>query len=142
MNDTLVTDTGEDIVGIYFVCKNTYYAYRGDKIPAALALLTKADEVVTYNGNHYDLEQLRKFAGLPNDHAFQLNGVHTDMREIIWSKRIWGKCLTDTFFEHFTEVPGFPDSYEGRNERDCYMTFKLWELWKKGKLSTLDGHSA
>ena len=30
------------------------------------------------------------------------------------------------------EPPTFPDSHVGDNERDCYMTFKLWELWKAG----------
>jgi hypothetical protein len=33
----------------------------------------------------------------------------------------------------------FPDTHEGSNERDVFMTLKLWELWKQGKLKILDG---
>jgi hypothetical protein len=35
----------------------------------------------------------------------------------------------------------FADTYEGSNECDVYMTFKLWELWKLGRTKILDGHA-
>src|SRR5258705_8819782 len=35
-------------------------------------------------------------------------------------------------------IPPFPDTYEGSAERDCYMTFKLWGLWKQNKLKGHD----
>ncbi len=60
-----------------------------------------------------------------------INGIHTDMRSICWSDRIWGSNLQGT-------IPPFPDTYEGSAERDCYMTFKLWELWKQNKLKGHD----
>ena len=139
MINTLVTDTGDDIVGIFSVRKKAYKAYRGDKISIALALLTDADEVVTYNGNHADLKQLGKFARLADNQALPLKGVHTDMREIVWSERIWGRNLSCTYHIHFKKIPTFPDTHEGSNERDVYMTLKLWKLWKASKLKILDG---
>ena len=45
---------------------------------------------------------------------------------------------------HFNDCPNFPfgrsdsklcDDYEGSNQRDVYMTLKLWELWREGKLN-------
>ena len=63
------------------------------------------------------------------------------MRSICWSDRIWGKNLVDTYFIHYSEVPDFADTYEGHNERDVYMTFKLWESWKEGRLKVLDGQT-
>jgi hypothetical protein len=90
-------------------------------------------------GKRYDLERLGKFAGLMVD--LPLKGIHTDMRSVIWSDRILGGNLYDTYAMHFATPPSFRDTYEGHNERDVYMTFKLWELWKQGKLKKLDGHN-
>jgi len=136
---TVVVDTGQDIVGILSSGEATYTAYRGTSIATAIQRIQEADEVVTYNGKNYDLGELGKFAGLPAGQGLSLNGVHTDMRSICWSDRIWGKCLRDTYFMHFTELPKFPDTHEGSNNSDVYMTFKLWELWKRDQLKVLDG---
>lgn len=135
---TLVVDTGQNLVGILTVEDNRYVPYRGDAIASAIQLIQTADEVVTYNGKNHDLEKLGAFAGIVGD--LPLNGVHTDMRSVCWSDRIWGSWLPGTYSRHFAECPTFPDTHEGSNERDCYMTFKLWELWKQGKLKILDGN--
>ncbi|MGH8279672.1 MAG: ribonuclease H-like domain-containing protein [Gammaproteobacteria bacterium] len=137
----MVIDTGEEIIGIYSASNHTYTPYRGRRISLALKRIAKTSEVVTYNGKHYDLAQLGHFAGLPEGDEYPLNGTHTDMREIIWSERIWGKCLRDTYIEHFMQLPEFPSTYEGSNEADCYMTYMLWRLWKQGELKILDGQS-
>ena len=135
---TLVVDTGMDIVGIFSVEENRYVAYRGDAIQSAIQMIEAADEVVTYNGNNRDLRDLGTFAGLSVD--LPLKGSHTDMRSICWSDRIWGSDLVTTYAKHFGSCPRFPDTHEGSNERDCFMTFKLWELWKLGTLKIVDGH--
>jgi hypothetical protein len=136
----LVIDTGEDIVGIYSVEEGKYVPYRGRAISSAIQRIETAEEVVTYNGRHYDLEELGKFAGLPAGEKLSLKGVHTDMRIVCWSDRIWGSSLHNTYSMHFSDDhPSFPYTYEGSNESDVYMTFKLWELWKQGRLRILDG---
>jgi hypothetical protein len=134
---TLVIDTGQDIVGIFSVEEKQYIPYRGDAILFAIHRIETADEVVTYNGNNRDLEDMGKFAGVSGD--LPLKGVHIDIRSICWSDRIWGSDLSSTYFKHFKVCRSFPDTYEGSNERDVYMTFKLWELWKQGNIKILDG---
>jgi hypothetical protein len=139
MRMTLVIDTGQDIVGIYSVADRKYKPYRGKRIVEALERIKRASEVVTYNGASRDFLDLAAFAGLMTGERFPIAGTHIDMREVCWSARIWGSNLTNTYSMHFPECPTFPDTYEGSNERDVYMTFRLWELWKQGKLKVLDG---
>ncbi len=134
---TLVIDTGQDIVGIFSIKSRRYVAYRGHAITRALRRLQNAKEIVTYNGKNRDLKDLGKFAGLTGD--LPLKGIHTDMRSVCWSDRIWGSDLRSTYAMHFNTCPNFSDTYEGSNERDVYMTFKLWQLWKCNKLKVVDG---
>ncbi len=135
---TLVVDTGQDIVGIFSVQSRCFAFYRGQSIARAIRRLQSAHEVITYNGKNYDLEELAKFAGLSGD--LPLNGVHSDMRSICWSDRIWGRDLVSTYKMHLGDCPTFPDTHEGSVERDCYMTFKLWQLWKRDQLKIMDGN--
>ena len=135
---TVVIDTGQNIVGVFSVEEKNFRAYLGNDIVAAIRLIETADEVVTYNGKLYDLENLGKFAGLPGN--LPLKGTHTDLRSICWSDRILGSNLGFTYGEHFDDCPSFDDTYEGSAERDVYMTFKLWERWKQGPLKILDGN--
>jgi hypothetical protein len=134
---TLVVDTGQNLVGVFFVEENRYVPYRGNAITEAVKLIQAADEIVTYNGKDYDLEKLGEFVGIVGD--LPLGGVHSDMRSICWSDRIRGSNPQGTYDRHFAQIPVFPDTHQGSAERDCYMTFKLWELWKQGKLKILDG---
>ena len=50
MTETLVIDTGQDIVGIFSVEDDAYTPYRGADISTALQRIQSADEIVTYNG--------------------------------------------------------------------------------------------
>jgi hypothetical protein len=141
---TLIIDTGMDIVGIFSVEDDRYTSYRGDAIASAITRIEAADEIVTYNGSVHDgwsdLVELEKLSGKPNRLSFK--GTHADMRRICWSDRIWGCSLSNTYTKHFADCPKFSDTHEGSNERDVYMTFKLWELWKQGKLKIIDGNEA
>jgi uncharacterized protein YprB with RNaseH-like and TPR domain len=138
--DTLVIDTGDDIVGVYSVGDSQFKPYRGAAIVGALARIEDAAEVITYNGGRYDLEKLAKFARSIGV-SFTLKGKHTDMREICWSPRILGTSLVDTFKQQFGRPPRrFPDTYEGNCECDVDMTYRLWYAWKEGTLRILDGH--
>jgi hypothetical protein len=138
---TLVIDAGQNIVGVYAVEESEYIGYRGSRIAEALRRVQNANEVITYNGEMYDLEQLGKFAGL--DGELPLRGKHIDMRRMIWEP-IVGSSLIRTYDRHFKDCPDFPfgrresddcDEYEGSNQRDVYMTLKLWECWKDKKLN-------
>jgi hypothetical protein len=138
MATTLVIDTGVDIVGVYSVADGVYTPYRGPSIRQAIARIQQADVVVTYNGNRYDLQELAGFAGLEAGKQLQMRGKHVDMREVCWPG-ILGSNLSRTYSRHLTDVPAFPDTYEGSNQLDVYMTFKLWELWELGKLKDIHG---
>lgn len=136
----LVIDTGQSIVGVYSVEDGGYIGYRGSRISEAIERVQNADEVITYNGEMYDLEQLGKFAGIVGD--LPIKGKHIDMQRIVWDP-IVGSSLIKTYERHFKDCPDFPfgrggsgdcDDYEGSNQRDVYMTFKLWELWTEKKL--------
>lgn len=137
---TLVIDAGQSIVGVYSVEDREYIGYRGSRISEALERVQNADEVITYNGEMYDLEQLGRFAGIVDD--LPIKGKHIDMQRMIWEP-IVGSSLIRTYGMHFKDCPDFPfgrrdsddcDDYEGSNQRDVYMTLKLWELWKEKKL--------
>jgi hypothetical protein len=136
---TLVVDTGQTIIGVFCVEDGIYIPYRDGAFALAIQRIADADEVVTYNGKNHDLIELGKFAGLAGRQSLPVKGVHTDMRSVCWSDRIWGASLRSTYEMHFSETPDFPDTYEGANEYDVYMTFKLWELLKQGRLKVLDG---
>ena len=62
------------------------------------------------------------------------------MSSVCWSDRIRGSSLENTYKIQFGACPEFPDTHEGSNQRDVYMTFKLWEAWKQGTLRIIDGH--
>jgi len=139
--DTLVIDTGDDIVGVYSVGDRQFKPYRGVAIVDALARIEAATEIVTYNGNRYDLDKMAKFAQSAGV-SFAFKGKHTDMCEICWSSRILGSSLENTFRTQFkTAPPSFPDTYEGNCECDVYMTYRLWVAWKDGSLRILDGQA-
>ncbi len=124
---TLVFDAGESIVGIFCVDEGKYRAYMGAEITQGVSRIVAADEVVTYNGDSYDLEQIAKLAGLPTGVPIRLSGRHTDMQPLCWPN-IMGSNLRSTYRRQFgEEPPDFPDTYEGDNERDCHMTWRLWD---------------
>ncbi|MGD0156781.1 MAG: hypothetical protein ABSB50_11810 [Terracidiphilus sp.] len=138
---TLVIDAGQSIVGIYSVEDGEYIGHRGSRISEALERVQNAEEVITYCGEIYDLKQLGRFAGI--DGEFPLRGKHTDMERMIWEPLPLGSSLERTYERHFESCPDFPfgrrdsddcDEYENSNQRDVYMTLKLWELWKDKKL--------
>lgn len=93
-NETLVFDIGDDIIGIFSVMDSKYIPYRGNKMIAAVERLLQANEIVSYNGKNYDIERMNQLF----DGAFEeFSGVHSDMREVCWSDRIWGSSLRDTY---------------------------------------------
>src|SRR5262249_4455989 len=128
--DVLVFDVGEDIVGIYSVTRRKYVAYRGKRILRGTERLMQAAEIVSYNGDAYDLPELARRLAL-NGKSLNRRGIHTDMRRVYWGDQIWGANLRDTFLRH-CEPRSFPDTHEGSNRSDVYMTFRLWKLYKNG----------
>ena len=137
---TIIIDVGQNLVGVYSVATRKYVPYRGVRIQKAIDRIEKAKEIVTYNGNRYDIVELGKFKkefGIAGE--LTIRGRHTDMQEICWSTRILGSSLYNTYNYHFSTMPSFPDTHEGNNRTDVYRTFKLWKLWKQKRLRILDG---
>ena len=127
---TLVVDVGQSIVGIQNARQGRYIAYYGDNRRRALERLENSDEIVTYNGNRYDIHELDKLSNKLRGMSFRMTGVHTDMQELCWPE-ILGSNLASTFRKHIGVEREFPDTYEGSNQRDVYMTKMLWLHWKK-----------
>ena len=60
------------------------------------------------------------------------------MASICWGEWCYyPKAPEFSYCQHFGKRPEFPETtedYLASNQRDVYMTLKLWELWKEGKL--------
>jgi hypothetical protein len=147
MSVTLVIDTGvaghgRFPVTIYEVEKATFAYYPADDtIPLALPRILQADEVVTFNGGTRDLVDLAFASGLEAGQDLPLAGRHTDMMSVCWDVRdLFGKGLRACYLARFGQLPTqFEDTYEGHMHRDVYMTLRLWELARDGKLSASSG---
>jgi hypothetical protein len=127
---SLVVDVGQSIVGIQNARQGRYIAYYGDKRRRALERLEGADEIITYNGNRYDMPELDRMSNELRGTSFRISGVHTDMQELSWPG-ILGSNLASTYREHVGEEREFPNTYEGSNQSDVFMTKMLWLHWKK-----------
>lgn len=146
-DDILVFDTGQSMVGIYSVSDEKYIPYMRGQFDAAIKRLKKAHKAISYNGKRgFDYEFLNRFAQSP-DKEFNFEGEHIDMRIICWSDRIWGSDLESTYFKQFGQkCSNSPFSnlrqaeYIENNEKDVYMTFKLWECFQDATLKIIDGH--
>jgi CRISPR/Cas system-associated protein Cas10 (large subunit of type III CRISPR-Cas system) len=130
----LVFDVGENIIGVQNTNGGRYIPYRGEKRINAIERLEKAHEIVTYNGNLYDLKKVNELSHSLRGFSFTPPKKHTDIREEYWPN-IWGSNLYNTFKENIKKSREFPDTYEGSNQADVYMTLMLWK-----KLKTLNKH--
>lgn len=136
--ETLVIDVGTTMVGILSADDRAFTPYTEARIvDLVISRIIAAKEIITYNGERYDLLKLGERVGLSVN--LPLMGIHTDMESVCWGN-INGRNLSGTYVMHHETCPPFPDTYEGSNERDCYMTFKLWEWWKQGTLKVIDGY--
>jgi hypothetical protein len=136
--ETLAIDVGTTMVGILSADDRAFTPYTGNKIvDLAIPRIIAAKEIITYNGDRYDLLKLGERIGLPEN--LPMSGIHTDMETVCWGN-INGRNLFGTYAMHREPCPPFPETYEGSNERDCYMTLKLWEWWKAGTLLVIGGN--
>lgn len=130
---SLVVDVGQSIVGIQDARRGRYFACYGDKRRRALERLEEADEVITYNGNRYDICKLDELSDKLRGTKFHMIGVHTDMRELCWPN-ILGSNLISTYKQHVGIKFEFPDTYEGSNRSDVFYDENalatLEKLWR------------
>jgi len=126
----LVVDVGESILGLQRVHHGRYVPYYGENRIRALERLEQADEVVTYNGNRYDIEKLNELSLRLRRKEFRMRGIHTDMQDLCWP-RILGSSLSNTYAHYCGTKKAFPDTYEGSNRCDVYRTLMLWRYWKE-----------
>jgi hypothetical protein len=130
----LVIDAGApNFLGILSISDGRYASYWGESTRIAIERIKAADQVITFNGNRYDLAERGRFPELQN---LPETVVHIDMMEESWQadQKFFGKGLKAIYLLLFGSLPSFPDTYDGDNEQDCYMTLKLFELWEEGKL--------
>ena len=130
----IVIDAGSSrFLGVLSIENMKYTPYRGASIPDAITRIYAAEKLVTFNGTNYDLAPRGEFPELQN---LPKSVIHIDMMGHAWNARreFFGKSLREIYALIFGRLPSFPDTYEGSNEQDCYMTLKLFELWEAGKL--------
>lgn len=127
---SLVVDVGQSIVGVQNARSGRYIAYYGERRRRAIERLENADEVITYNGARYDISELNKISNTIRGEKLRLSGIHTDMQKLCWPG-ILGSDLASTFKKHIDIEQRFPDTYEGSNQNDVYMTKMLWRHWKE-----------
>jgi hypothetical protein len=101
--------------------RRRYRPNRGRAIPHAVNRLVNAEVIVSYNGNHRDLLDLAQLAGVPAGRRIEIRGEHIDMREICWSKDIWGSDLVSAHTSCTSR--GFPGRgyLWGYNRRDVLL---------------------
>lgn len=139
VDEVLAFDTGIDVVGILEIGTGEYTAYRGLKRMAEGARrLLKAREIISYNGNRYDLKELASILGFSSVEELIIEGTHYDMQEICWNP-IFGSDLVFTYEENYGTSPiaspdYVTDSYEIDNYRDAFRAAELYRSWKKGTL--------
>jgi hypothetical protein len=130
----LVIDIGTPrFLGILSISDMKYTSYKGESTREGIARIYASDQLITFNGDRYDLAERGGFPELQN---LPPTVAHVDMMAECWQadQRFFGKGLRKIYDLLFDSVPAFPDTYEGDNELDCYMALKLFELWKAGRL--------
>jgi hypothetical protein len=136
-HDTVIFDVGESILGLWSVRRGKFLQYPLQDFAAGADLLSRAKRIVSYNGKRYDVPFIEKALGLPTG-KLPLSGIHIDMHRECWGN-ILGRSLRSTYFMHFSELPVFPNTYEGSNRCDVHMTLKLWECLVAGNLCVRNG---
>ena len=130
----LVLDAGVPrFMGILSISDGLYTPYYERSAGKGIERIRAADQVITFNGNRYDLTGRGAFPELQN---LPETVTDIDMMGICWcaDHKLFGKGLKDINLLLFGSLPFFPDTYEGDNERDCRMTLKLFQSWQVGQL--------
>jgi hypothetical protein len=106
-----------------------------------IALLRSADEIVTLNGKAFDELILRKHHGLTG--GFPAKGKHVDLCAIIFEKEGHGVSLHRLAQLNLGERKHTKgrsvanlniDELKEACRSDVWQTYRLWELWRKGRL--------
>ena len=126
---TLVLDVGQSIIGIYCVQHRRYDAYQDVRRIHGLRRIARAGELITYNGDRYDLTEISLLSERLGYAAFKLPPRHVDMRTVCWGPHIIGSSLENTYERQFGSIPSPSTSYEEDCRRDVRMTFELWSAW-------------
>ena len=138
IDDVWVFDFEEGGLGIYSVKERTFNAYHGkeDMLKAVLQLMN-VKEAVSYNARRgFDRYYFNSLLKLSPDDPIPFKCIHTDMNLICYNGAR-GRCLEEAYMincqEDDNEFSGelVGDEYM---ERDCYMTYKLWDCFRNGKL--------
>jgi hypothetical protein len=127
-----IVDVGQNLIGMSGHTDNSYKAYYGSNRIEALQILENAKEIVTFNGNNYDIKELNNFSKELLGRPFNLSGIHTDIMSACW-EFAYGHSLINCFKNLIGEKISFPDSHEGSNQSDVHMTLKLWEFLGKAR---------
>lgn len=106
-----------------------------------IALLQKADEIITFNGMAFDELVLRKHYRLAGE--FPAKGKHIDLFAIIAKKEDRWVSLHRLALLNLNEKKHTKgrdmasldiEALKEACRSDVWQTYRLWELWRKGKL--------
>jgi hypothetical protein len=127
---------------IYVAQHRKYRCYLPAQAKYLLRQIEAAEELVTFNGLIYDLVVLERHYGLAQDIA--LRATHVDLAHIIeqrigrWTE--FNEVVGLNLGEHKISVNEFPHDPVNRSDAkaacksDVRQTYKLWKLYKAGKL--------
>ena len=138
------------IVGsIYFVEQDRYQDFLPSEAANLVCVLLESTELISYNGNAYDLLVLEQHHGLTR--PCPMRGVHTDIADILAQRN--GQAMTfhaatmkylgeaslnliefrkERMLEH---DPVHRTDFIAKSHEDIRQTVALWKGWKEGHLA-------
>lgn len=126
MSSPIVFDVGDNLIGLMYSESGEYKSFYGSERTGAIDALEGADEIITFSGLNYDIKEVEKASKELRGKGFSPKGIHTDIMTRCWDT-CYGADLAECFDKIIGEKVSLPDTHLGSNEKDVYMTLKLWK---------------
>lgn len=131
------------LAGVYNSQTTNYAFYAPNQCSELIRVLLKADKLVTFNGNQFDLLVLQRHGDLSERRLRKIQGKHIDLYEVI--RRETGRSfkldqLARTNLNEAKMVNGREMStldtveLQKANRSDLSQTYRLWKLHQRRKL--------
>lgn len=116
-----------DLLGLYFVEESEFKIYSADECIEVMDVIKSADELITFNGERFDLLVLSKACAMTQ--PVDLQRIHTDLRQEIYNDRYGWMGLIEAY-QYF--VKSDINRVNGPEEQlysDVKLTFELWKYY-------------
>lgn len=131
------------LAGTYNSSTRKYSFYTSTRCCELIRALLKADKVITFNGNQFDLLVLRRHGGLSERNFRRIQKKHADLYEIINRETEQSYSLNElarTNLDERKRVHGRAMcklnlmELKKANRSDLSQTYRLYRRWESGKL--------